>query len=313
VSRSARSRPPALAALLCVGLLAGAPPDPVSSHEGPGQESQDLQALAADAVQASDWSTAATLYARIVEAEPQNAAAWYRLGLTTVRSGGDTEAARRAFETSGELGFAPPAVQIGLASSHAVDGDHEAVFAILEELAQQGPSSFVISQLGSDPSFATLASQPRFQDLVTLLTPCATDEYRQFDFWLGKWHVVSPQGQPLGTNTITESLDGCMLIESWESASGGQKGMSINYYDRVEGNWTQIFRDNSGNIAQWPTLTGGVVGDAMVLESPADAEPRTRWTWTEEADGRVRQMAESSSDGGVTWTTIWDSYYERAD
>jgi hypothetical protein len=157
-----------------------------------------------------------------------------------------------------------------------------------------------------------LRSQARYDELVIRLTPCASDEYRQFDFWLGTWEVVSPQGQALGANTITASLDGCMLIESWESASGGQKGMSIYYYDRVEGTRTQIFRDNSGNIAQWPTLTGGLVDGAMVLESPPDSEPRTRWTWTAEADGRVRQMAESSCDDGESWSVIWDSYSVRA-
>ena len=86
--------------------------------------------------------------------------------------------------------------------------------------------------------------------------------------------------------------------------------MSINYYDNQEKIWTQIFRDNSGNISQWPTITGNFVDGSMVLESAEDAQPRTRWIWTEEDDGRVRQMAESSSDGGDTWTVVWDSYYE---
>ncbi len=279
------------------------------SQSGAAQES-DLEARAAAALQASNWSEAADLYGQLVEEAPENATAWYRLGLATERSGGDRSAARAAFRKSVDLGFpaAPPLV--GIARSLAVDGEREAVLQTLGELAEQGPSSFVVSQLAADDNFASLASDEAYQALVTRLTPCATEEYRQFDFWLGAWNVVGPQGQQLGTNTITETLDGCMLIENWTSASGGQEGMSINYYDRDVGTWTQIFRDNSGNIAQWPTLEGNLVDGSMVLESSPDAQPRTRWIWTKQDDGRVRQMAESSSDGGETWTVVWDSYYE---
>ena len=103
-------------------------------------------------------------------------------------------------------------------------------------------------------------------------------------------------------------MDGCVLMENWESASGGQRGMSINYYDRDKGTWSQIYRDNSGNVTQWPELIGGIVDGAMVLDSGPDTQPRTRWTWSRESEGRVRQKAESTNDG-KTWTVVWDSYY----
>ena len=291
-------------ALLSMGTIAGA---------AMAQGNEDLQAKAAAAIQASDWPQAAELYSKLTGVEPENAAAWYRLGLSTFRSGGDTAVAREAFERAIELGFPQAPALLGIAASFSSDADSDAAFQNLERLAELGPSSFALSQLATDDSFATLSSDARYERLITRLTPCASKNYRQFDFWLGAWNVVSPQGQPLGTNTITESLDGCMLLENWESASGGQKGMSINYYDNQENTWTQIFRDNSGNIATWPTITGGFVDGSMVLESAADAQPRTRWIWTEEDDGRVRQVAESSSDGGDTWTVVWDSYYELMD
>jgi hypothetical protein len=142
--------------------------------------------------------------------------------------------------------------------------------------------------------------------------PCASEEYRQFDFWLGTWDVVSPDGKPLGKNTVERILDGCLLTESWESATGSQ-GFSINYYDRDTGTWTQTYRDNRGDVSAWPDLTGGLRDGAMVLESRADPESWSRWIWTSMPDGRVRQMAETSSDQGATWTVIWDSYYVRAE
>lgn len=141
---------------------------------------------------------------------------------------------------------------------------------------------------------------------------CTSEEYRQFDFWLGTWDVESPQGRPLGTNTIERKLDGCLLTERWESMSGG-KGFSINYYDRDTGTWTQTYRDNAGNVSSWPDLSGGLRDGAMVLENRDDPERWIRWTWTPLPDRRVRQMAETSSDQGETWTVIWDSYYVRSD
>jgi hypothetical protein len=86
--------------------------------------------------------------------------------------------------------------------------------------------------------------------------------------------------------------------------------VSINYYDRDEGTWSQIYRDNSGNVTRWPELVGGLVDGVMVLDSGADTSPRSRWKWSQEPDGRVRQMAEQTTDG-ETWNVVWDSYYSR--
>ena len=97
-------------------------------------------------------------------------------------------------------------------------------------------------------------------------------------------------------------------MEHWTSASGNE-GMSINYYDSRDGSWNQIYLDSSGNVGNWPPLKGELKDGAMVLDSPSDAKPRTRWTWTDLGDHKVRQRADSSADGGETWSTVWDSIY----
>jgi tetratricopeptide (TPR) repeat protein len=269
----------------------------------------DLEARANAAIQESDWPKAAELYSELAAAKPDNAAAWFRLGRATVMSDGNAAAARAAFEKALELGFAPGPALLGIARSYATRANSNAALDTLERLADQGPSQFVVSQLKGDEAFTSLVSDDRFQRVITRLTPCTSEKYRQFDFWLGSWNVVNPQGQQVGTNNVTAALDGCLLIENWESARGGQKGMSMNYYDRDQETWSQIYRDSSGNITQWPELKGGFVKGSMVLESAPDTQPQTRWIWTKQDDGRVRQMAESSSDKGTTWSTVWDSYY----
>ena len=138
--------------------------------------------------------------------------------------------------------------------------------------------------------------------------PCSTEPYRQFDFWLGDFRVEDPKGRVVGENQITGHLDGCMVMESWTSASG-MRGMSMNYYDPADETWNQIFIDNRGKPGNWPPLKGKLEENgAMVLWSP-EAETRFRWTWTAVGEGKVRQMAEQTDDSGKTWKVIWDSYY----
>jgi hypothetical protein len=141
--------------------------------------------------------------------------------------------------------------------------------------------------------------------------PCAAPEFRQFDFWAGRWVVKDAQGKEAGLNEITIEERGCVLIERWRSASGGT-GLSINYYDPRAERWTQ----------QWVglgillTMTGGMRDGAMVLQGPLQylTDKRLtllRGTWTPLPDGRVRQHFEESSDDGRTWTEWFDGYYTR--
>lgn len=135
---------------------------------------------------------------------------------------------------------------------------------------------------------------------------CDTPEHRAFDFWIGDWDVTNPRGNVAGTNRIEPILSGCVLQESWTGASGSL-GYSFNLYDRASGTWHQTWVDNSGLLLQ---LSGGLVDGSMVLASDAAAgSPLQRITWTPNADGSVRQHWESSSDGGATWTTVFDGLY----
>lgn len=40
--------------------------------------------------------------------------------------------------------------------------------------------------------------------------PCSAPEYRQFDFWIGRWNVYGPDGRLAGTNDVTREFDGCV-------------------------------------------------------------------------------------------------------
>ena len=142
--------------------------------------------------------------------------------------------------------------------------------------------------------------------------PCSTAEYRQFDFWAGEWDVATKDGKAAGTSSVTRILGGCALLEEWTSLTGPSRGQSFNIYDSRTRRWHQSWVDNGGLLA---LFDGGLRNGAMVLEGdgagPNGTTVRTRMTFTPLPDQRVRQLWESSSDKGVTWTPIFDGYYTR--
>jgi len=142
---------------------------------------------------------------------------------------------------------------------------------------------------------------------------CSAPEYRQFDFWQGDWDVRDPSGKIVGRNRIVAIHGGCALQESW-SGSSGHSGTSLNIFDGDRKRWHQTWVDSNGGLLQ---LDGGIVDGAMVLrggETMSNTSPKTalqRITWTPQRDGRVRQLWESSSDGGKTWDVVFDGMYSK--
>jgi hypothetical protein len=137
---------------------------------------------------------------------------------------------------------------------------------------------------------------------------CTAPEFRGFDFWLGAW-TVTQGGKPAGSSRIEADMKGCAVIEHWTSANGG-RGTSLNFYDRRLKRWSQAWIDEGGNALH---LFGGVRDGAMVLtseprETPAGRDVQ-RITWSKVAGGSVRQLWESSTDGGKTWTVSFDGLY----
>lgn len=142
---------------------------------------------------------------------------------------------------------------------------------------------------------------------------CAAPVHRQFDFWIGRWDVFLPNGNKAGENVIESIADGCALLESW-TGRGGVTGKSLNVHDARDGRWHQTWVDSSGGRLE----LAGTFGDGrMVLAStvgeigkPGDRSVQ-RITWTPNPDGSVRQLWESSDDGGATYRVAFDGRYVK--
>jgi hypothetical protein len=140
---------------------------------------------------------------------------------------------------------------------------------------------------------------------------CTAPEFRQFDFWLGKWTVTNPQtGKETGTSEITRASEGCAIREQWTSANG-QGGMSINYYDPADQEWHQDWVGADGTILH---LRGKLAGNAMVMTGEtktAKGRALNRITWTPLEGGKVKQEWSTSFDNGQTWQTSFVGIYAK--
>jgi hypothetical protein len=143
---------------------------------------------------------------------------------------------------------------------------------------------------------------------------CSRPEYRQFDFWVGDWDVTTSNGRKAGTNRITSIDGGCALREEWQG-SGGSTGTSLNIFDAATGRWHQTWVGNDGLLLQ---LDGGMKDGSMELtgSTPGANAARTlhriRWTPLRGQPARVRQLWQSSTDGGQTWSVAFDRHVHAA-
>ena len=138
---------------------------------------------------------------------------------------------------------------------------------------------------------------------------CPGPEFHEFDFWIGQWDVTV-QGNPAGTNVITREEQGCLIHEHWTGAKGGT-GQSFNFFDSSTRQWNQVWVDNSASSLR---LSGAFADNQMRLTGVApgpDGKPQQqRLTFFKNADGTVRQLWETSSDGS-SWQVAFDGLYRR--
>jgi hypothetical protein len=156
-----------------------------------------------------------------------------------------------------------------------------------------------------------LSSRPAGAQTTPPAKACTRSEYRQFDFWIGEWDVMLPNGKRAGVNRIEPILGGCALRESW-SGVGGNHGTSYNAWDATRGRWHQTWVDNQGTLL---VIEGAFADGRMVLQGEtvdtAGRKQLQRITWEQSSPGQVRQLWESSDDGGSTWTTAFDGRYTK--
>ena len=164
--------------------------------------------------------------------------------------------------------------------------------------------------------FRTLSRYQRvYRNVRARVYPCeGLAEASAFDFWIGRWEVRATDGTLIGHNTITKRDGGCSIQERWEG-SGGSSGTSVSFYLPSRKEWRTVWTGSSGTMFD---MTGKADNGKMQMEGTLEyVEPNKvvafRGTWTEGADGRVRQRLEEFDLVAQTWVIWFDGFYRRVE
>ena len=144
---------------------------------------------------------------------------------------------------------------------------------------------------------------------------CTAPEFRQFDFWVGRWDVYPTGTDQLVAHSLIENLyAGCAIRENWMPLAGqGGDGGSLNVYRPAEHRWRQTWTDAGNALVDF---YGGMEGGKMVMTGartgPNGAEFLVRMEYSRNPDGSVRQVGTRSPDHGQTWQPRYDYTYRPA-
>ena len=178
------------------------------------------------AYSAKNWIAADQAFAAITQADPTKALAWLRLGVSRHKLAQYEKAveAFRHIEADPQLGAS--ALYREAASLAKLNKKEDALIA-LEKAVDAGFTQPDLMQ--QDADLAPLRDDPAFKKTLAkadaIAHPCAHQpEYRQFDFWIGDWDVVTTQGHnPAGSSSIQLILDRCVILEKLDRRRNGQE------------------------------------------------------------------------------------------
>jgi hypothetical protein len=157
------------------------------------------------------------------------------------------------------------------------------------------------------------------QALAAQAPPACVEDasYHLLDFWVGSWNVFV-EDSLVGTDRVEKILDGCAIEETWHTPAGTE-GISLFYVDPRAGIWKQVW------VTTGARQPGGVKEKRMIARGakrgtrfqgeitlPEGRIMLDRTTLTPLGDDEVRQLIETSTDGGETWRTTFDARYRRA-
>lgn len=260
------------------------------------------------------WDDAIAEYREILAAYPEDRLSLLRIAQAQreLKRHDDALATLESARTAN----APEAmIDLERARNLALMGRDDEALAALDSADHSGIRALALVE--SAPEFDEYRSLSRFQrvhrNIRARVYPCeGLAEASGFDFWLGRWEVRMPDGTLIGTNTITKRDGGCSIQERWEGA-GGSTGTSVSFYLPSREEWRQVWTGSGGTLFD---ITGKAENGSMHMEGTIEYVETNRvvafrGTWTEGADGRVRQRMEEFDLAAQTWVLWFDGFYRR--
>lgn len=134
--------------------------------------------------------------------------------------------------------------------------------------------------------------------------PCSQPQYRQLDFWMGDFDAfdLDAPSKVAARAQITGILGGCVIHEDYQQVDG-LHGESYSMYDASRDVWHQTWVTNRGQLL---VVEGKFENGALTLAGVDNRNKALVRVFWKKMPDYVHEKAETSTDGGKTWKTLFD-------
>lgn len=275
--------------------------------------SQDISREVAEKYyDAEEWNLAIEAYQSLLKGNDSDSSLWFNLGTSQMKLGKYKEA-QKSFDQAVQRYYSKVLTHYNKAKTFAFNGENLPMLKQLNLAAENGFSAY--PRINAEKAFDPFRTTEAFKEVIERVTdnthPCLKDaNSRHFDFWIGEWDVMV-NGVKVGENSITRAIGGCAIHENYvtERAYAGQ---SINYFDPIDEKWHQHWVGSSGDVYNYLEIDRA----PGMLQFQSDflfggQRSLSKLTFKLLENGDVKQLFESSTDGGETWTNAFDGIYKR--
>jgi hypothetical protein len=189
-----------------------------------------------------------------------------------------------------------------------------------------GNASSNTQTAAQEPTSSATGNDSR-RDMITALPalsphPSLGDQARVFDRFVGTWDCDYVHYEKDGSVSRSSGevifgwiIDGRALQDIWiwheKGRSTNERGIgtTLRIFDSKSGKWRIVWVAPEAGIIK--TLTGGAVGDRIVLEGKADDGSSLRWSFNDIRNDSFVWRGETSGDEGKTWRLTAEYHMRR--
>lgn len=158
--------------------------------------------------------------------------------------------------------------------------------------------------------------QSIYQNVANRVYPCKNlPGARDFDFWIGTWEVYNNlyPNQRVGTSVIESVSGGCTIMENWYAYNSPNDGKSQNWYNSITGKWTQMWIGSGGGATQFSDgeYKEGAMRFKYTQPDHQGVVQPGNFIFFNLGPDKVRQYQDISTDGGKTFSPVFDFVYIR--
>lgn len=274
---------------------------------------QELKQSADSLYGIQEWEMASKSYEDYLRENHKDSSAWYNLGKSYFNLK-QYDKAIKNFTKAKETNFSINFVSYSMSKAYALMKNESKMLEALSLGAKNGLP--IYTRLKNDAEFEQYRNNEEFNVILEQVKnnayPCLTGEkYRHFDFWIGEWDVYVNESK-VGENLITVAQGGCAIHENYTTV-GNYAGQSINYYDPIGKKWHQHWVGSGGDVYNYleTKRDKGMLQFESDFMGPKGKISLSRLTFTLNENGTVRQLFESSTDDGKSWSSAFDGIYKK--